>query len=69
MKRMKSNANLGRKKYSKHPHVECAGIGTRQLTQAEIDHVQDHVWRLSTGAGPDPSDPQTCLMRSLRLPG
>lgn len=58
MKRLGSNRNLGRKKYSKHPHVEHSGIGTRQLTEAEIAEVQACVDRIRSGN----------VARPIRLP-
>jgi hypothetical protein len=58
MKRLASNRNLGRKKYSKHPHTEHAGVGMRQLTDAEIAEFQAHVDRIREGS----------VMRPIRLP-
>ena len=49
MKRLKSNANLARSKYSKYPHVEHSGIGTRQLSPAEIEQMQSHIDRVRYG--------------------
>lgn len=65
--RLHSNSNLGKKRYSKAQYVENAGIGVRRLSEAELERVQSHVWRLSTGAGHDQLDPQPCLMRPKRL--
>lgn len=58
MKRLGSNRNLGRKKYAKHPHVEHSGIGTRQLTEAEIAEVQTRIDDIRNGH----------TMRPIRLP-
>lgn len=58
MKRLRSNANLGRKKYSRHPHVEHTGIGTRQLSPLEIEEMQAQIERIRNGQ----------LMRPIRLP-
>lgn len=54
MKRLKSNANLARAKYSKYSHVEHSGIGTRQLSAAEIERLQIHVDRVRYGEVPQP---------------
>ncbi len=54
MKRLGSNRNLGRKKYSRHQHVEYSGIGTRQLSDAEIDRLQMHVENIRAAGVPHP---------------
>ena len=54
MKRLKSIANLARSKYSKYPHVEHSGIGTRQLSPAEIGEMQSHVDRVRFGEAAQP---------------
>jgi hypothetical protein len=54
MKRLKSNANLARGKYSKHAHVEHSGIGTRLLSAPEIEQMQVHVDRVRFGEAAQP---------------
>ena len=49
MKRLRSNANLGRKKYCASTHVEHSGIGLRRLSASEIEEMQSHVERIRTG--------------------
>jgi hypothetical protein len=58
MKRLASNRNLGRKKYSKHPHVEKWGVGTRQLTEAEIAEWHERIDDIRSGN----------VVRPIRLP-
>lgn len=43
MKRLRSNSNLSRKRYSQDSYVEHSGIGTRRLSEAEIAELQNHV--------------------------
>lgn len=49
MKRLRSNSNLSRKRYSQASYVEHSGIGTRQLSDAEIAELQKHVDRIRGG--------------------
>lgn len=50
MKRLRSNSNLGRRRYSGSRYVERAGVGTRELSMAEIERLQAHVERIRGGA-------------------
>jgi hypothetical protein len=49
VKRLRSNANLGRKKYCASQHIEHSGIGSRMLLASEVEELQNHVERVRSG--------------------
>lgn len=54
MKRLRSNSNLGKRRYSSSQYVERAGIGTRQLSEAEIERMQCFVEQVRSGGAQHP---------------
>lgn len=49
MKHLRTNSGWARKKYSGSAHVERSGVGTRLLSQQEIERLQSHVDRTRRG--------------------